>query len=118
MNETLPLIARRCKACGRIHYPIHDRCLQCKGREFEEFRPEGSARLLTYTAIFNLPSGFEQPYLILGVAEFANRVRALGQVRANSVDQLRVGMSVRAAWGAIRGHLDRIVEGLILVPLE
>ena len=118
MNDEVLLTARRCKNCGKLHYPLHDRCLQCKGREFEEVRPEGNARLLTYTAIFSLPIGFEQPYLILGVAEFANHIRALGQVKADSVDQLKVGMIVKSSWEPIRFQSGEDVYGLKFEPLE
>lgn len=113
------LIAHQCKACGKVHYPRHDRCLRCKGRKFIELHPQGNATLLTYTAIYNLPSGFEdQRVLLLGVAEFENRVRALGQVKAASPDQLRGGMTVRTGWGPIRHHGENILYGLILEPLE
>ena len=79
MKKEIAITAYKCKQCGKIHYPYHDRCLGCKGREFEPFKPEGDATLLTYTAIFNLPWGFDQRYLILGVAEFENHVKAMGR---------------------------------------
>jgi len=64
----------KCRKCGKLHYPFHDRCLECKGREFDQIKPQGNAKLLTYTAIFNLPWGFDQRYLIIGVAEFENKI--------------------------------------------
>lgn len=51
MINELKIIAYRCKKCGRIHYPFHDRCLDCLERDFEEMRPEGDAKLLAYTEI-------------------------------------------------------------------
>lgn len=112
------LVAHQCKACGKIHYPRHDRCLHCKGREFIELHPQGNATLLTYTAIYSLPSGFDQRVLFLGVAEFENKVHALGQIKAVSLDQLWGGMTVRAGWGPIRHQGEKILNGLILEPLE
>ncbi|MBI4761504.1 MAG: Zn-ribbon domain-containing OB-fold protein [Chloroflexota bacterium] len=117
MSE-LPLTAYRCKNCGHIHYPFHDRCLECRGREFEEIHPQGSARLLTYTAIFNLPYGFDQQSLILGIAEFENKVKALGQIKAQSVNQLKAGMTVKAVWEPIRSQPEGVVFGLKFEPLE
>ncbi|MDZ7343981.1 MAG: hypothetical protein ONA90_05655, partial [candidate division KSB1 bacterium] len=96
----------------------YDRCLQCRGREFQEIHPQGNATLLTYTILYSLPSGFDQRMLILGVAEFENRIRALGQVRAASLDQLRSGMALKANWGPIRRFGETILHGLILEPLE
>ena len=66
MKRAIPIEAYRCKNCGKIHYPAHERCLCCKGRDFEKIKPQGQARLLTYTAIYNLPWGFDQRYLIVG----------------------------------------------------
>ncbi|MFN2109990.1 MAG: zinc ribbon domain-containing protein, partial [Anaerolineae bacterium] len=30
----IKITAYKCKKCGRIHYPKHERCLDCKQREF------------------------------------------------------------------------------------
>ena len=59
---------------------------------FEQIKPQGNAKLLTYTSIFNLPWGFDQRFLIIGVAEFENKIKAMGQIKADSVDQLKLGM--------------------------
>ena len=83
MKKELPITAFKCKKCGKIHYPFHDRCLACKGRVFEEIKPEGDVKLLAYTAIYNLPWGFDQRFLLIGIAEFANKVKAMGQIRAD-----------------------------------
>jgi hypothetical protein len=37
----------------------------------------GQAQLLTFTRIYNLPWGFDQRYLTIGVVEFENGVRAV-----------------------------------------
>ena len=112
------IVAFRCTKCGRVHYPFHDRCLACRGREFEQMKPEGNARLLTYTAIFNLPWGFDQRYLIIGVAEFENKVRAMGQIKVDSVEQLRVGMEVAPGWEPVRTQYGEDVYGLKFRPLD
>lgn len=112
------LTAYRCKNCGHIHYPYHDRCLECRGRDFEEIHPQGCARLLTYTAIFNLPYGFDQRSLLLGIAEFENHIKALGQIKAESADRLKIGMRLKAVWEPIRPHQDGDIFGLKFEPLE
>ena len=90
----------------------------CKNREFEPLKPEGNARLLTYSAIFNLPWGFDQRFLIIGVAEFENHVKAMGQIKADSVDHLRIGMRVRPSWEPIRVQYGEDVYGLKFEPME
>jgi uncharacterized OB-fold protein len=92
--------------------------MNCKGREFEEVKPQGNAKLLTYTAIFSLPCGFDQSFLILGVAEFENEVKAMGQIKADSVDQLEVGMIVKSSWEPIRVQCGGDVYGFKFEPLE
>lgn len=118
MKKEIAITAFQCKKCGRIHYPYHDRCLDCKGREFEPIRPCGDARLLTFTVIFNLPWGFDQRYLILGVAEFENKIKALGQIKAESVEGLKVGMKLRASWEPVRVQAGEDVYGLKYEPVE
>lgn len=117
MNE-IPIVAYRCKKCGKLHYPFHDRCLDCKAREFEKVKFEGDARLLTYTAIFNLPWGFDQRFLVIGVAEFENGVKAMGQIKAESVDDLCIGMEVKARWEPVREQYGEHVYGLKFEPLK
>jgi uncharacterized OB-fold protein len=117
MKKEVDITAFKCKKCSRIHYPYHDRCLGCKHREFEEVKPSGNAKLLTYTAIFNLPWGFDQRYLIIGVAEFENQVKVMGQIKVGSVDQLKVGMKVKTSWESIREQYGEDVYGLKFEPL-
>ncbi len=116
MKKEIGIVAYKCKKCGKVHYPFHDRCLACKGREFETLKPEGKVRLLTYTQIFNLPWGFDQRFLIIGVGEFENGVKAMGQVQADSIEGLRPGMEVHAAWEPVREQYGEHVYGLKFVP--
>ena len=115
MNE-IELVAYKCKKCGKIHYPFHDRCLNCRGREFAEIKPEGDAKLLTFTQIFNLPWGFDQRFLIIGVAEFENGVKAMGQVEADSINGLKLGMTMKPNWEPVRAQNSEIVYGLKFEP--
>ncbi len=115
--KRIPIVAQKCKRCGKLHYPAHERCLSCKGREFEPVKPQGNARLLTYTQIFNLPWGFEQRFLIIGVAEFENGVRAMGQIKADSLEGLKTGMWTRPAWAPVRQQYGENVYGLVFEPI-
>ncbi len=112
--KEIQITAFKCKKCGKIHYPFHDRCLNCKGREFEKIHPEGKAKLLAYTQIFNLPWGFDQRFLIIGVAEFENGVKAMAQIKADSLDGLKAGLLMKASWEPIRVVSGEDVMGLKL----
>ncbi len=114
--KEIELTAYKCKKCGKVHYPFHDRCLECKGREFEKIKPQGNARLLTFTQIFNLPWGFDERFLIIGVAEFENGVKAMGQIKADSIDELKLGMTLKPSWEPVRKQAGENVLGLKYTP--
>lgn len=116
MKNQLGINAYQCKKCGKIHYPYHDRCLNCKNREFENLEPEGDPKLLTYTQIFNLPWGFDVRYLVIGVVEFSNKIKAMGQIRVESLDDLTIGMELKASWDTIRVINEERIFGLVLQP--
>mgnify|MGYP001069359683 CR=1 FL=1 len=116
MTRPIGIVAYKCKKCGKLHYPFHDRCLACKHREFELVKPQGMARLLTFTRIYNLPWGFDQRYLTIGVVEFENGVRAMGQIHAAESYELKVGMVMQPGWGPVRVQYGENVYGLTLEP--
>ena len=114
MKKDIAITAYKCKKCGRIHYPFHDRCLKCKSREFEEIQAEGDAKLLAYTQIFNLPWGFDTRYLVIGIVEFANKVKAMGQIHVDSLDKLKTGMKLKPSWEPVRQSAGEDIYGLVL----
>ena len=118
MKKEIAITAYKCKKCGKIHYPYHDRCLACKGREFEQIKPQGNVRLLTFTRIYNLPWGFDQRYLTIGIAEFENGVRAMGQIHVDEAFDLKIGMTMHPTWAPVRVQYGENVYGLVLEPAK
>jgi len=114
MIDELKIVAYRCKKCGRIHYPFHDRCLDCLERDFEEIRPEGEAKLLAFTEIYNLPWGFNIRTLKIGVVEFSNNIKAMGQIQVDDFGKLKTGMKLKAFWEPVRKFAGEDVFGLVL----
>jgi uncharacterized OB-fold protein len=117
MKKEIGIVAFKCKKCGKLHYPYHDRCLNCKGREFEKVKPQGMAKLLTFTRIYNLPWGFDQRYLTIGVVEFENGVRAMGRINADESEPLKTGMTLQPSWEPVRIQYGENVYGLMLAPV-
>jgi uncharacterized OB-fold protein len=117
VKNEIAIVAYKCKKCGKLHYPFHDRCLECKSREFEKVKPQGKVRLLTFTRIYNLPWGFDQRYLTIGVVEFENCVRAMGQIHVDESFDLKNGMILQPSWGPVRVQYGENVYGLVLEPL-
>ncbi len=89
----------KCKGCGKLHYPAHVRCLRCKETSFEEVELGDECRLLTYTKLYALPEGIEMLPLLLGIVEFPNGIKALGQLID---DDIRIGMQLRPKWRKLR----------------
>lgn len=119
MNKReIDIVAYKCKKCGRIHYPYHDRCLACKSREFEKIKPQGNCKLLTYSRIHNLPWGFDQRFLVIGVAQFENGIKAMGQIKADEETALHVGMMMTPTWETVRVQNGENVYGLKLTPMS
>ena len=116
-KKKIGIVAYKCKKCGKLHYPFHDRCLGCKSREFETVAPQGKTKLLTWTRIFNLPWGFDQRYLTIGVVEFENGVRAMGQIHVDEFYPLKNGMTLEPSWGPVRVQYGENVYGLVLEPV-
>ncbi len=114
--KQIEIVAYKCKKCGKVHFPFHDRCLECKGREFEKIKPQGSAKLITFSQIFNLPWGFDNRFIFVGVAEFENGVKAMGQIAANSPSELKPGMTMKPTWDIVRVISGENVYGLKFVP--
>ncbi len=114
--KDIPIVAFKCKKCGKVHYPFHDRCLKCRGREFEKIQPSGQAKLLTFTQIFNLPWGFDERFLVIGVGEFENGVRAMGRIEADDIAGLKLGMKMTPTWAPVRVVQNENVYGLKFEP--
>jgi uncharacterized OB-fold protein len=117
-KREIEITAYKCKNCGKIHNPYHDRCICCKGRQFEQIKPQGAPRLLTYTQINNLPWGFDQRFLTIGVVEFENGVRAMGQIDAGDGEEFPLGSKMKASWAPVRVANGENVYGLKLELLK
>jgi uncharacterized OB-fold protein len=117
-KREIEITAYKCKNCGKIHNPYHERCICCKGRQFEQIKPQGTPRLLTYTQINNLPWGFDQRFLTIGVVEFENGVRAMGQIDAGDGEEFPLGSKMKASWAPVRVANGENVYGLKLERLE
>ncbi len=118
MKKGIAISAYRCQSCGKLHYPYHDRCLACKGRQFEKVEPQGNAKLLTFTRIYNLPWGFDQRYLTIGIGEFENGIRAMGQINVDETFPLTTGMAMEPAWEPVRIQAGENVFGLTFKPFK
>jgi hypothetical protein len=63
------------------------------GKGWETFDLEGSCELLTWTRVWNLPEGYTNKYLLFGIVQFENGLRASGQLE---VEDPKIGMKLNA----------------------
>lgn len=108
------MIGFRCRHCGKVMYPMHERCLSCKNTEFDEIGLGYECNLITYTRLYALPRGIEISPLTLGIVEFSNKVRAMGQIMA---DDPKLGMNLHPVWGKLRTIDEKEVFGFKFEPI-
>jgi uncharacterized OB-fold protein len=101
--QTPHISAHRCQACGEIYYPAPMICRRCHqkrdpvtGKGWETFDLEGPCTLLTWTRVWNLPEGFNRKFLLFGMVEFENGLRAAGRLEVEGDPQIGTKLSARA----------------------
>ena len=86
-EQTPHIYGYRCLKCDSIYYPAPMICKKCDakrdpvtGKGWETFELEGPCTLLTWTRVWNLPEGFNVKFLLFGMVEFPNGLRASGRI--------------------------------------
>jgi uncharacterized OB-fold protein len=93
MSNIKIIKAVKCHNCGLIQHYSHLRCLNCKSENFEDIEATGGCRLITFTILTAVPREFlEKSSYGLGIVEFENGVRALGQITTQK--DLKTGMKL------------------------
>ena len=92
------ILAYKCLKCGALHYPAPMICSECSrrrdpvtGKHWETFPLEGPVTLLTWTRVWNLPDGYNVKFLLFGMVEFENGLRASGRI---GVAEPEIGMKL------------------------
>ncbi len=104
------IYAAKCTGCGKLSYPTHYYCPECRGRRFEEVPVEGEGTLVTWTRVYSLPMDYATRYITLGIVKLDMGVNALGQLE---IDEPELGMRVKAGIGKVRELNGNDVEGLV-----
>ena len=118
MKTEEKLIAKKCQKCGFIQHHDHVRCLKCKSNTFDLIKAQGGCQLLTYTILKAPPMEFrdKQSY-VLGVVQFENGIKALGQIESN--EDLKLGMKLMPVYKKICNNLDgKEINGFVFKSKE
>ncbi len=109
----------KCPNCGKIYYPAPMICNECNTRRdpsetyfsaWEKVPLEGKCKLLAWTRVYALPEGYEVPYLLFGIIEFENGIRASGRLQ---VEDPETGMELIATTDVVKEIGDEKIYGLI-----
>jgi uncharacterized OB-fold protein len=71
--------------------------------------------LVTWTEIWNLPWGIDERSRTVGIVEFDDGVKAMGQIKTHDPE---IGMRLEASWGVVRVIGGEEVHGLIFHPVK
>jgi len=109
---------KKCENCGFIQHGSHVRCLKCKNVNFTKIIASGTCKLLTYTILKAPPMEFRnQGSYALGVVEFENGIKALGQI--STQENLSVGMKLKPNESKVCDNLDnREVHAFVFEPIN
>ncbi len=111
--------AVKCPTCGALDYPAPMICKKCGERrdpsneifsEWEKVVLEGKCKLLGWTKLHALPEGIEKKYLLFGVVEFKNGLRAIGRL---VVEEPKTGMELVSTAGFVREIPGKDIAGFI-----
>lgn len=116
--------ACKCPECGTLYYPAPMICRKCSNRRdpsgvffsaWEKVPIEGPCKLITWTRVYNLPTGFTQQYLIFGMVEFAGGLRACGHLL---VEDPKTGMELQTRVDVVREKVGEDVYGLMFEEVK
>ena len=113
MSENVP-VGFKCSKCGKVHYPKHGRCLNCKNYQFEEINLPSEGSLVTYTILKAPPTGIDKSSLYLGIIDLGE-VRYTGQIEVDNPNELQIGMKLIAKWQKIRTIDNKAINGFVWV---
>lgn len=111
--------AYKCPECGILDYPAPMICKKCSARRdpsgvifsaWEQVPLEGKCELLGWTRVWALPEGFDIKYLLFGIVEFENGLRASGRLL---VDDPETGMELMAKVGVVKEKVGEDIYGFM-----
>ena len=90
------LLAARCTACGKPHFPRGPVCPYCGEASCVDAAVGPDARLCLYTAVLTRPPGYrgDVPYGF-GVVELDGGLRVIARLTESRLERLRPGLPLR-----------------------
>ena len=117
--HTPEVYAHKCPSCGKLFYPAPMICSDCGERrdpsgiifkDWDTISLSGECTLLAWTRVYALPEGYEMQYLLFGIVEFPNGLRASGRLK---VDQPDTGMKLKATVEIMDNSKGKEFDGFV-----
>ncbi len=110
------LLGVECKKCGKRYYPPKAVCPACGSRELVDVELPKTGKLLTYTVIYTVPSGFkEYAPLVVGLIELDDGTKIFSSLTDVDPENVKTGMRVEAV---LRRVLEDGETGIIHYALK
>jgi uncharacterized OB-fold protein/acyl dehydratase len=90
------LLIQRCSSCGTLRHPPLPACAVCGSLEWEPVESSGRGSLYSYVVVhYPQVAAFEYP-LPIGLVELEEGTRVVANLGGVDLDQIQVGMALRA----------------------
>lgn len=110
------LLASKCKSCGRIYFPPHQRCLECYGQDMEEVKLSKTGEIYTYTVVQMPVKNYKPPFALAWV-ELPEGVRIFTQLKDWENKELKIGMDVNLVIDTLWEEEEKEVYGYKFAPV-
>lgn len=97
-DQNMRLYGGKCKACGRIEYPLQRVCVFCKALDQVQLVPLADKRAEIYTYSLDYIAGSVDVPLVVAVVNFEGGGRMLAMVTDREVNDIRVGFPVEMSF--------------------
>ena len=102
------MLIQRCATCTRVQHPPEVICHGCLGNDFEDHEVPGEGSVHSFIIVHHPahPSLADSvPYAVVLVSlDALPEVRITGNLPDFPIDQIRIGMRVRASWNEFEGN--------------
>jgi uncharacterized OB-fold protein len=113
-GETLQ--GSKCSACGQVHFPVSDLCLNCHEGSVQSIPLSRRGRLYSFTTVHMPATNFQPPHAS-GFVDLPDGVRIFGPLQISDEHPFRVGMDMEVRIVPLWKRDEREVMGFRFVPV-
>jgi uncharacterized OB-fold protein len=115
-REGTVLLANKCTACGKVHFPKAQLCLTCLHKQLEDMALNRRGKLFSYTVVHMPSSHFQPPYAV-GYVDLPEGVRVFSQLEITEDKPFKVNMDMEVITDTLWHKDGKEVVGFRFAPL-